>query len=84
METTLDRFGRIVLPKQVRDSLGLEPGSVLQVEQSAGEIRLTPLEEKPSLAWQDGVLVFVGELTGDVEAAVQRQREERIKKLGQG
>lgn len=84
METTLDRFGRIVLPKQVRDSLGLEPGSVLQVEHSAGEIRLTPLEEKQALVWRDGVLVFVGELTGDVEGAVQRQREERIKKLAQG
>ena len=29
METTLDRFGRVVIPKQVRDDLGLKPGAVL-------------------------------------------------------
>jgi len=28
METTLDKFGRIVIPKRVRDDLGLKPGAV--------------------------------------------------------
>ena len=27
METTLDKFGRIVIPKRVRDDLDLKPGS---------------------------------------------------------
>lgn len=84
METTLDKFGRVVLPKQVRDSLGLEAGSVLRIEQAPGEIRLTPVEEKPSLVWRDGLLVFVGEIEGDLDDVVRRQREERLKKLIRG
>ncbi len=31
MEITVDRFGRVVIPKEVREGLGLEPGSVLRV-----------------------------------------------------
>ncbi len=84
METTLDRFGRVVLPKQIRDSLGLEAGAVLRVEQGPGEIRLTPVEEKPSLVWEDGLLVFAGEVEGDLAGIVRRQREERLKKAGRG
>jgi AbrB family looped-hinge helix DNA binding protein len=33
MEITLDRFGRIVIPKRLRDGLGLGPGAVLEIEE---------------------------------------------------
>jgi len=29
--TTVDRFGRIVLPKKLRDNFSLEPGSQIQI-----------------------------------------------------
>lgn len=32
MITTIDRGGRIVVPKAMRDALGLHPGSEIQVE----------------------------------------------------
>ncbi len=32
MEVTLDKFGRIVIPKPVRDALGLEAGAKLHLE----------------------------------------------------
>ena len=32
METILDRFGRVVIPKKVREDLGLEPGVVLKIK----------------------------------------------------
>lgn len=45
METTLDKFGRIVIPKRVRDDLGLKPGAVLQIEQAEQKILMGPVNE---------------------------------------
>lgn len=82
METTLDRFGRIVIPKRVRDDLGLDAGNVLQIEASGEEIVLRVLREQPDLIREDGVLVFTGEAVGDLEDAVENQRRRRAKELG--
>lgn len=81
MEATLDKFGRIIIPKQVRDGLGLSPGAVLRVEKVADGIVLKPLADRAALVEEDGVLVFAGEVPEDVEHAVQRGREERARKL---
>jgi len=81
METILDELGRIVIPKQVRDDLGLSPGSVLEVEERAEGIVLKPVVEVAPLALRDGVLVFTGEVEGDVDAALRRDRAERSRSL---
>ena len=81
METVLDEFGRIVLPQQMREDLGLAPGTVLEIEEQAGGIFLKPVSEEPALALENGVLVFTGEPEGDLEEAVSRHREERIRML---
>ena len=31
MEVTIDKFGRILIPKKIRESLGLKPGQVLEI-----------------------------------------------------
>jgi AbrB family looped-hinge helix DNA binding protein len=82
METILDRFGRVVIPKSVRKDIGLEPGAVLRVEKEDGKILLEPLTGEPRLTEKRGVLVFTGVATGDVEAAVESQRKGRIRKVG--
>jgi len=81
MQASVDRFGRIVIPKRVRDDLGLRPGSVLRVEQREGEVCLVPLEEEPGLTVKEGVLVYGGQARGDLEAAVAEVRQERLDKL---
>jgi len=81
MEATLDKFGRIVIPKQVRDDLGLSPGSVLKIEERDRRIVLKPVAESSPLVLKDGILVFTGEVEGDIEAAVQSDRAERSRKL---
>lgn len=42
MEATIDSGGRILLPKALRDSLGLTPGSIVDVSAHEGEIIVTP------------------------------------------
>jgi AbrB family looped-hinge helix DNA binding protein len=38
MVTTIDQAGRIVIPKPIRDRLGLRGGEQVQVEEREGEI----------------------------------------------
>ncbi|MFQ5686514.1 MAG: AbrB/MazE/SpoVT family DNA-binding domain-containing protein [Candidatus Scalindua sp.] len=78
MKTTLDRFGRVVIPKEVRDDLGLKPGSVLQIEESKREILLKPVCEGPRIVVKDGVLVFLGTKAGDIDEAIRAHREKRM------
>lgn len=82
MNTTLDRFGRIVIPKQMRDGLGLQPGITLRIEEREDEIRLKPLREGSPTHEKDGILVFSGEAAGDLVGAVGASRESRLARVG--
>jgi AbrB family looped-hinge helix DNA binding protein len=50
MKTTIDAAGRIVVPKAIRQSLGLKPGQVLDIRAGEGrlemEIAATPMRLK--------------------------------------
>jgi AbrB family looped-hinge helix DNA binding protein len=74
MRIRVDRFGRVTIPKKVRDKLGLEPGTVLEVQQQGGSVLLKPVPEEPRLLEKDGVLVFRGTASGDLAGAVQSHR----------
>ena len=79
METKLDKFGRIVIPKQVRDDLGLEAGDRLEVREGEGVILLKPLREDGHIIVKDGILVFTGTIEGDILDVIRADREERIR-----
>jgi AbrB family looped-hinge helix DNA binding protein len=84
MEAILDEFGRISIPQQVREDLGLAPGTLLSIEEREEGILLRPLPEASNLILEDGVLVFTGELEGDPSEVLQRVREERSRKMASG
>ena len=44
--TRLSSKGQVVLPKPVRDALGLEPGDELWVEVEEGAIRIVPRKKR--------------------------------------
>jgi AbrB family looped-hinge helix DNA binding protein len=77
METTVDRFGRIVIPKPVRDDLGLDAGTVLEIQQVERGLVLRVRRGDRDLVRESGVLVFTGEAVGDLEGAVESQRRKR-------
>lgn len=81
MQTTLDRYGRVVIPKQARDRAGLAPGSELEVVVTDDGLMLKPIEEQPAMLVREGVLVFTGEPLEDVEAAVGAHRNQRLADL---
>lgn len=81
METTLDKFGRIVIPKKIRDNLGLTPGVIIKIESDGKEVVLKPLIEESPVEYQDGVLIFLGEATGNIEEQVNVMRNDRLEKF---
>lgn len=78
MKTTLDRFGRVVIPKRLREELGLNPGSVLQIKQDDQKIIIEPVHEEPRFAVKKGVLVYQGAATGDIEKVIKDHRQKRL------
>jgi AbrB family looped-hinge helix DNA binding protein len=55
---TLDKAGRIVIPKPLREELRLEPGDDLEMESSGEEITLRPVRGTGPLTKEHGVWVF--------------------------
>lgn len=45
MKTTVSEKGQITIPKQIRDSLGIGPGTVLDVEEGEGRVIMRKREE---------------------------------------
>lgn len=76
METVLDKFGRIVIQKRLRDDLGLKPRPGLEIVSSAEEVLLKPIREERNVV-NDRVLVYKGSATGDLLEAVTHHSEER-------
>jgi AbrB family looped-hinge helix DNA binding protein len=56
MRATIDKAGRLVIPKQLREHLGLRPG-VVEVTADGAGLRVEPLAGD-SLEERDGILVI--------------------------
>lgn len=81
---TLDKAGRVVLPKPVRDELQLGPGDSLELESSEDRIVLRPARGKGRMYKKQGVWVFHGgaPLAADaVEKTIRRVRREREQQI---
>lgn len=77
---TIDKAGRIVLPKPLRDELRVEAGDTLEVESSGEQITLRPARGNAQLRKKHGVWVYrAGEpLTqATVDNTVRQVRDER-------
>jgi AbrB family looped-hinge helix DNA binding protein len=77
---TLDKAGRIVLPKPLRDELQLAPGDALEVESAGDAITLRPLRSNVPLRKKRGIWVFgTGEplSAAVVEKTVRQVRRDR-------
>jgi AbrB family looped-hinge helix DNA binding protein len=65
MKTTVDSVGRIVLPKPLRDALGLVAGSTVDISRYGAGLQLLPTGRTARLADESGVLVATGDTVID-------------------
>jgi AbrB family looped-hinge helix DNA binding protein len=78
---TVDKAGRVVLPKPVRDELQLRAGDSLNLETSGDQIVLRPARGNAGMRQKDGIWVFStgepisAEATDEVLRQIRRERE---------
>lgn len=83
MEVTLDEYGRIVVPKPLRDRLGIGAGTELTIEEENGHLVLKPIPEHAVLEERNGLLVSTAEINSDVnvEAVIDDVRKARTQTI---
>jgi AbrB family looped-hinge helix DNA binding protein len=82
MTLKIDNAGRVVLPKPVRDRLGLRSGSDLEIEETPEGLVLKPVGRRPSLVRRGSFWVHTGEIAAgyDILRAIHEDREDRMRK----
>jgi AbrB family looped-hinge helix DNA binding protein len=77
---TIDKAGRVVIPKTVRQKLHLEPGDTLELESAGQHITLRPVPGSGSLKKEHGVWVFYSGqplAASATDEVLEKIREER-------
>jgi AbrB family looped-hinge helix DNA binding protein len=85
MKTTVmvDKVGRMVLPKPVREAIGISGPTSVNIEVVSGTAQISALERRSgAVARRRGRMVYTGPLPADWDSgeAVSRMRERRIRK----
>lgn len=65
MEAVIDKAGRVVLPKAIRDALGLLPGTTVDISRYGAGVQIVPAGRTARLVEEDGLLVAVGDTPVD-------------------
>lgn len=84
---TLDKAGRLVIPKAVRDELHLDPGDPLELEFEGQQVTLRPARSASALRKEQGVWVFrsghkLSAATTDQALRDQREARDRENRGG--
>jgi AbrB family looped-hinge helix DNA binding protein len=61
MEAKVDSVGRILIPKALRDALGLQAGSTVDISHYGSGIQVVPSGRTARLVDESGVLVATGD-----------------------
>jgi AbrB family looped-hinge helix DNA binding protein len=79
MKATIDRAGRLVIPREIRRQAGLEPGMTLDVRRTDGRIEIEPAPLDVTLVKKGRFLV--AEAQGSVDPLTNDMVEETRRAL---
>jgi AbrB family looped-hinge helix DNA binding protein len=85
-ETKVDKSGRIVFPKRLRDQLGIRAEAELEITAQSGGLFVRVVDEEPALVKVDGLWVHRGSAGPEVdwERVIEEVRDERIASVSKG
>ena len=83
MKLRIDKAGRIVVPKRLRERLGFKPDTELEAIEQPEGVLLKRVEQRPSMVKVDGLWVHQGsaEPGANWERILEDVREERIESV---
>ena len=83
MIITIDRAGRVVVPKTLRDRFNLTAGTELEIKAVGDGLTLRRMGAETSLVRKHGILVHHGSARAalDVGEFIRAEREARIRRL---
>jgi AbrB family looped-hinge helix DNA binding protein len=86
MELKIDKAGRIVVPKPLRERLGFKPDTELEAVEQPEGVLLKRVEQRPSMIKVDGLWVHQGsaEPGANWERILENVRAERITSVLKG
>ena len=75
MKARIDKAGRMVIPKEIRDTLHLLPGTDAELDVVGGYLQVSPVEEEdPEVKMVNGFMVIVGGTPAPGGAAAELRR----------
>lgn len=83
MTLKVDKAGRIILPKPIRERLDLHTGTDIEVTETPEGLILKPANHKPAMIRVEGAWVHQGEAPEgfDWTRAVERSNDDRVRTL---
>lgn len=81
------KSGRLVVPKAIRDRLGLQEGSLLSLEIQGGMLQAVPAPDPVEVDLKGGFPVIRSGASlkrGDVVEAIKSERDSRDARVGSG
>jgi AbrB family looped-hinge helix DNA binding protein len=79
---SIDKAGRVVLPKALREKMRVEAGDDFLVEAEGDHITLRPLREEAVLKKELGIWVYQGESSSrSIPELIDGEREKRVREL---
>jgi AbrB family looped-hinge helix DNA binding protein len=80
----IGKSGRLVIPKAIRENLGLREGSRLQLTVAGGKLEAVPEADDVKIEMEDGLPVIRGgrkPRKGDLVKAIRADRETRMARI---
>ncbi|MEM8526374.1 MAG: AbrB/MazE/SpoVT family DNA-binding domain-containing protein [Bacteroidota bacterium] len=81
MTITLDRYGRILIPKKIREALGIRENMNLQLNQEGNQIIIEPLNENSLYVEENGFIFLNSTVNMPKQDLVMEDRLSREQKL---
>lgn len=79
---SVDKAGRVVLPKPLRDKMQLVAGDELLIESEGERVTLRPVRPQATMKKEFGIWVYQGEVSAaSIPELIEREREKRGREL---